>query len=134
MSTATITLEIPENIYQHLVDTAKATQKPLEEIILQVVKVGSPPALDDIPEQFKPELLKLYQLDDQSLWTIATQKKASTDCDNYETLLSKSKEIGLTETEQNELNQMRYEFDLFMLSKAHAAALLRWRGYQLLSN
>jgi hypothetical protein len=134
MSTATITLEIPENIYQHLVDTAKATQKPLEEIILQVFKIGSPPVLEDIPEEFKPELLKLYQLDDQSLWTIATQKKDSTDCNYYEALLTKSKEIGLTKIEQLELNQMRHEFDLFMLSKAHAAALLRWRGYQFPSH
>ncbi len=131
MSKATITLEIPENIYQRLVDTAKATQRPLEEIILQVFQVGSPPLLDDIPQEFKVELTDLDQLDDETLWKIATGKKTKLEMEAYALLINKSKDHNLTEIEQLKLNQLRHEFDIFMLRKAHSAALLRWRGYQI---
>lgn len=131
MSTATITLEIPENLYQRFVKTANATKRPLEEIILQVLKVGSPPTLDDIPEQYRVELTDLDQLDDQNLWEIATNKKLSTDLETYDILLAKNKEGLLTEKEQLELTKLRQKSEIFMLRKAQAVALLHWRGYQV---
>jgi hypothetical protein len=134
MSTANITLNIPENIYQRLVNTANATKRPLEDILLQAITVGSPPALDDIPQEYQTQLADLEQLDDQSLWQIATQKKADSDLELFDILLEKNKSGNLTETEQLQLKRLRYECDLFMLRKAHSAALLRWRGYQVPNN
>jgi hypothetical protein len=46
----------------------------------------------------------------------------------YNQLLEKNQEVELTYTEQRELEQFRYEADLFMLKKAQAAVLLQWRG------
>ena len=131
MSTASITLEIPENLYQRFVKTANATKRPLEEIILQVLEVGSPPILDDIPEQYRAELTDLDELDDQNLWEIATKRKTSRDLETYDRLLARTKENLLTAKEQLELTKLRQESELFMLRKAHAAALLHWRGYQV---
>jgi hypothetical protein len=131
MLTATITLEIPENLYQRFVKTAKATKRPLEEIMLQVLKVGSPPVLDDIPEQYRGELTDLDQLEDQNLWEIATNKKVSKDLEIYDILLTKNKESLLTKKEQLELSKLRQESEIFMLRKAHAMALLHWRGYKV---
>lgn len=134
MSTAMITLEIPENIYQRLIFTANATQRPLEEIILQVLKVGSPPVWDNVPEEFQGDLANLDQLDEHSLWEIATSKKTHSELEYYQFLLNKNKEGTLTEIENLELNKLRYECDLFMLRKAQAAALLHWRGYHVPNN
>jgi hypothetical protein len=131
MSTASITLEIPETLYQRFVKTANATKRPLEEIILQVLEVGSPPILDDIPEQYRAELTDLDELEDQNLWEIATKRKTSKDLENYDRLLARSKENLLTAKEQLELTKLRQESELFMLRKAHAAALLHWRGYKI---
>ena len=39
-----IKLQVPQILYQRLVNTARATQRPLEEIILHALQVGSPPA------------------------------------------------------------------------------------------
>lgn len=134
MSTATVTLEIPDNIYQRLVYTASATKRPLEDIIIQALKVGQPPVWDNIPDEFQADLINLDLLDDQKLWEIATSKKTSEDLEKYDLLLSKNKNGNLTETEKLELSKIRHEFDIFMLRKAQSAALLHWRGYQVPNN
>ncbi|AFY30587.1 hypothetical protein Cal7507_0075 [Calothrix sp. PCC 7507] len=46
MATETITLQIPEIIYQRLVNTARAQRRPIEEIIVHALQVGSPPEWD----------------------------------------------------------------------------------------
>ena len=43
MPTQTVTLQIPEILYRRLVNTARATQRPLEEVMLHALQVGSPP-------------------------------------------------------------------------------------------
>jgi hypothetical protein len=77
---------------------------------------------------YRTKLADLEQLDDQSLWQIATQKKANSDLELFDILLEKNKSGNLTETEQLQLKRLRYECDLFMLRKAHSAALLRWHS------
>lgn len=52
MATETVTLEIPEKMYVRLVNTSKATHRPLEEVILRALQIGSPPTWDDVPAEF----------------------------------------------------------------------------------
>ncbi|MFM5886828.1 MAG: hypothetical protein ACKOQS_00825 [Dolichospermum sp.] len=128
---ATVTLQIPEIIYQRLVNTAHATQRPLQEVILRALQVGSPPAWDDIPEEFQAEIAALDKLDDNTLWQIFHSQKTAADMEEYNNLLEKNSSGRLTETERLNLISFRQEADLFMLRKAQAAVLLRWRGYSL---
>jgi len=51
--------------------------------------------------------------------------------ERYTLLLEKNQEGNLTEVEQVELAKLRHEADLFMLQKAQATVLLRWRGERL---
>ena len=57
----------------------------------------------DVPEPFQADLATLDQLDNEALWSIAYSKKADD-------------------------NTQQLESDRFMLRKAQAAAILRWRG------
>jgi hypothetical protein len=131
MPNATVTLEIPEIIYQRLVNTAHATQRPLEEVILRALQVGSPPAWDDVPEEFQAEIAALDKLDDNTLWQIFHSHKTAADMEEYNTLLEKNSSGALMESERLNLISLRHEADLFMLRKTQAAVLLRWRGYSL---
>lgn len=131
MPTETITLQIPEIIYQRLVNTAHATQCPLEEVILHSLQVGSPPVWDDVPEEFQAEIAALDKLDDHTLWQIFHTHKTAADMEEYNTLLEKNSSGTLTESERLNLISLRYQADLFMLRKAQSAVLLRWRGYSL---
>jgi hypothetical protein len=48
--------------------------------------------------------------------------------ERYNILLERNQEGTLTDAERAELTALRTEADCFMLRKAQAAALLRWRG------
>ncbi len=128
---ASITLQLPDRLYQRLVNTAQATHRPLEAVILHALEVGSPPDWDDVPEAFQADLAALDRLDDATLWTIAIDRKSVTQMTRYDELLDRNQEGTLTDAERLELSALRTEADRFMLCKAQAAALLRWRGHQV---
>lgn len=127
----TITLQIPEPLYQRLVDTARATNRPLEEVTLHALNVGSPPDWTNVPDEFQVDLAALDRLEDEALWRIAQSHKSATEMERYSLLLDQNQEGMLTDAERAELIALRAESDRFMLLKAQAAALLHWRGYQI---
>jgi hypothetical protein len=81
------------------------------------------------PPEFQVDLAGLDKFDDDALWTIARSRKTATDLARNDELLARSAAGLLTEPERAELERQRHELDLFVLRKAHAAALLRWRGH-----
>lgn len=129
----TITLELPDQLHQRLLSTAQATQQTLEAVILRALTVGSPPDWTDVPEEYQSDLAALDRLDDKALLKIAQASKSSEDMARYDELLDLNSEGTLTDTEQVELQNLRQESERFMLCKAHAASILRWRGHQLLA-
>lgn len=128
---APITLQLPDRLYQRLVNTAQATQRSLESVILHALSVGSPPDWDDVPSVFQTDLAALDRLDDATLWKIALGRKLAAELIRYDELLDLNREGILTDAERLELTDLRTEADRFMLRKAQAAALLRWRGHQV---
>ncbi|MHC5596721.1 MAG: hypothetical protein ACYTXC_12395 [Nostoc sp.] len=131
MATETITLQIPEILYQRLVNTAHAQRRPIEEVIIHALQVGSPPEWDDVPEEFQVDLAALDKLDDNSLWQIVRNRKTAEQMEQYNFLLECNSSGKITDTEKLELIKLRHETDRFMLCKAQAAVLLRWRGHHL---
>lgn len=131
MPAETVTLQIPEILYQRLVNTARATQRSLEEVMLHALQVGSPPVWDDVPEEFQADLAALDKLDDNTLWQIVRSRKTFAEMERYNILLENNSNGMLTEAERQELTVLRQEADLFMLRKAQAAVLLRWRGHSM---
>jgi len=129
MPAETVTLQIPEVIYQRLLNTARATHRSLEDVILRVLQIGSPPGWDDIPSEFQAEVAALDKLDDDSLRQIACANKTTNDMELYNLLLEGNSNGTLSEEERLELMRLRHEMDLFMLCKAQATVLLRWRGH-----
>ncbi|MBD2197705.1 MULTISPECIES: hypothetical protein [Calothrix] len=131
MATETITLQIPEILYQRLLNTAYAQRRPIEEVIVHALKVGSPPEWNDVPEEFQAELAALDKLDDNSLWQIVRNYKTVDEMERYNYLLERNSNGNITEAEQLELIELRHKADSFMLCKAQAAVLLRWRGHHV---
>ncbi len=132
--TQTITLQIPDTIYQRLVNTARATNRPLEDIMLYALKVGSPPDWENVPDEFTADLAALDRMEDEALWKIATSKKTQADMVRYDELLERNQSNTITPDEKIELMMLRTEADRFMLVKSHAVVLLRWRGYNNIPN
>lgn len=131
MPARTVTMQLPENLYLRLQQTAQATKQSFEAILLRAVQVGSPPAWETAPAEFQADLAALDRLDNAALWRIARTRAAPAQMDRYQALLDKNANGTLSLEEQAELTQLRTEFDRQMLQKAHAAALLQWRGHQI---
>ena len=128
MSIATLTLALPEALYHRLERTAQATKQPLEDVAIHALTLGSPPAWDDVPAEFQVDLAALDKMDDEALWKIA-KSRMSADVSRRDELLDANADGRLSDEQRAELGRLRHDEDLFMLRKAHAAALLRWRGH-----
>lgn len=128
MSTAFLTLALPDALYQRLERAAAATKQSLEDVALHALRLGSPPAWDDVPPELQLDLASLEKLDDEALWKIA-RSQMSADFDRRDELLAAKAEGRLSPAGQAELERLRHEEDRFLLRKAHAAALLQWRGH-----
>lgn len=131
MTSKTITLSLPEDVYIRLQQAARATKQSLDDIFLRAVQVGSPPNWEDAPAVFQPDLAALDRLDDKSLWKIARRRQRASDMTRYQTLLDKNRNGTISDRELEQLTKLRTEADRLMLCKAHAVALLRWRGHQI---
>lgn len=129
--TESITLKLPEQLHQRLVNTAQATQRPLEEVVLHALTVGSPPDWSDVPEEYQLALASLDRLEDDALWRIAMSQKVAAELLRYDELLEMNREDTLTKAEQIELTHLKKESELFMLRKAQAASILQWRGHKV---
>lgn len=130
MTARSVTLNLPESLYLRLKHTALGMHQPFDNVLLRAVQVGSPPTWEDAPAAFQSDLAVLDRLDDESLWRIARSAQLEQhDWARYHELLDRNSEGILTAGERAELERLRTQADRFMLRKAHAAALLRWRGH-----
>ena len=131
MTVKSVMLQLPEALYLRLQQVAVGMQQSLDEVLIRAVQVGSPPIWEDAPAAFQGDLSALDRLDDQSLWRIARRTQLEQDWTRYQELLDKNADGLITASERVELEALRTEADRFMLRKAHAAALLRWRGHSV---
>ena len=131
MTVTSVTLQLPENLYIRLQHAAQAMRQPLNDVLVRAVEVGIPPSWEDVPPTFQADLAALDRLDDESLWRIARSTQLTQDWTRYQNLLDRNTNGAISVDELAELAGLRTEADRFMLRKAHAAALLRWRGHQI---
>ncbi len=129
MAPQTITLRLPEESYMRLHRMAALLRRPLEEVASQTIRGNLPPTVDDLPAELQSELAAWSSLSDERLWEIARQPLPVDQWRRHQRLLRKNEAKTLTETEQDELTQLRIETDHFVLRRSYALALLKWRGH-----
>lgn len=134
MTVETVQLDVPEIVYQRMKNTAQAMRRSVEDVMVHALRVGSPPTWDDVPAEFQTDLARMDRMEDDALWVFARSKKTADEMQRYDELLARHQDGLLTDSEKQELAQLRMEADRFMLRKAHAAALLRWRGHTVPRN
>ncbi len=126
----TITLELPDVIYQPAQRMAEATRRPLTEVLVGALQASLPP-IEGLPTEQTLELINLENLSDEALEQIMASRVPVDQERKLKRLLRKKKVSELTASEQNELEALQHEADLIMLRKARAAVLLRFRGHCL---
>lgn len=126
----TVTLELPEFLYQNAQRLARASQKSLESFLETSIAQSLPP-LDDLSPEEAAELAQLAQLDDASLWREARRTMSFAQQQNLEDLLYEQSAGELTSAQQTRLEHLMQLYGQLTVRKAHACLLLARRGYRV---
>jgi hypothetical protein len=126
-----VTIELPEEIYQRLKDLATVTQRSLEDVIFQTIRGNLPPALDDLPPDQRDLVADVQRRSDEALWALAREPLPDQHWRRHQRLLGKAETSALTSAERRELTELRKATDRFVIRRSYALALLKWRGYTI---
>lgn len=127
----TVTLNLPEELYEQLEAQAQAAARSVDEVVVQTLTCSLPPVEDDLPLAIQAELKAMAQLSDETLWQIAQGSMNHDKIALYDVLLERHQAGTLTPEGRELLTRLREEAEALMLRKAHAYALLESRGHQL---
>lgn len=131
MSVQTITLSLPNDIYQRFQHVARAVKRPLEDIVFQTIQGNLPPSVEDLPNEWQAELASLQRCNSQALSAIIKEPLSPEQWERHQDLLYQNQTSGLSDSELEELADLRKETDRFVFRRSYALALLKWRGYQV---
>ncbi len=128
MSPQTLTVELPESVYQMLARIAGLTHQSPEQLAAQSITGNLPPVIENAPPEMQSELLAMQNLPVDKLFHIAQSQIPSAQQERHLALLEKNRNSSITPEERQELSHLRLTADCLMVRKAYAWSLLRWRG------
>lgn len=130
MASRAVTLDLPETLYDRLRNRAEGTQRSIETEALEALVAGVE-ELDDLPAEFAETIASLALLDDLELWRAARCRVPTDVAARVEELHILRQKRELTGAEVQTLNGLLRQQERTMLVRAHAAALLKLRGYDV---
>ena len=128
-----LTINIPDAVFRQLSTISELTEQSLSDLVLQSIAGNLPPSVETAPEEIRTALLQMQTLDAKELRRIAKAQVSSTQQAEHFALLEKNSDDLLTTEEQGRLRELRLLADQLMLKKAHACAILKWRGQPIRS-
>ncbi len=131
MSAFAITLELPPSLYDHFRRRAEAERRSVEAELLEVVRSAAGESDELLPRELSEELSQLEAQDDRALWRTAGSHLPNDSAARLEVLNSKQKNEGLADDEKDDLSHLLYQYDRYMLLRAHAARILKERGHDI---
>lgn len=131
MSEATLVIHMPQRLYQRLQRFTTLSRRSLESVVLQTLDANVPSFPENLPDTLREIWFGLEKLDDETLWHIARNTISQQHQEQYSLLLEKNTQGSLTTSEQTLLEKLYFDANQYMLRKAYANVLLKWRGHQL---
>jgi predicted transcriptional regulator len=133
MSGRTITVTLPEALYERVKETAEASARSVEEVFAQSIALSLPGLEQDLPSALRSELAALPLLSDAELEHIAHGTLEEEQQARLEALAELQKQRPLTAAEESMLAHLMDEAHRVMLCKAEAYRLLARRGHAIFS-
>ncbi len=127
MTIQTVTLNIPEALYQRAKQAADVLNQALEDVIVDTL-ASTLPFLDDVPVEMVGEVAAMAYLSDEALQGLATNGMLAERQSLLHNLLDEQGRHELDESAQRELAALMAEYGRYMLRRAKAVALLLARG------
>lgn len=126
--TQTVTVDLPEPIYRRLRAAADMTHRSIQEILITTVNVALPVS-PDMPTDMADELAAMTLYNDDALRNAANSSLPASDQERLASLNRVADSRELTPVEEAELAELVNLYDLAVLRRAKAMAVLAHRGY-----
>ena len=129
MTDKTITLRIPDELYQQVEKAAQASERPVENVLLDSISlfVNYP----QTPQQLDKWVEQLSSYTASQLWSVIYHRLVENDALRLSELSDKNAEGKLTSQEQDELTNLLQLVDRDMLLRSEALLLLQQRGHDV---
>jgi hypothetical protein len=131
MSQYSVTLPIPDYIYDHARRIAEGTSQSIEAVLLQQLQDAFTAPVPDLAPEEQRELEALSLLSDDALWTIARERMPEDRQARLHALMDANSQGKLTDRQQAELEALVIQGQRLSVRKAQAAAVLTGRGYRV---
>lgn len=130
MSTQTIVLHIPDDLYARVRLRAAQSQRSVEAEFVSVLAEAMP-GDDELPLDLTEALAALKQLDDDDLWAIARARFPEDASNESQVLHDKRQRMGLSERESERSDELCLQYERFLLVRGRAALILKERGHDI---
>jgi len=132
MTVRTITITIPETLYQQLEAAAHSSAQSLDAVVAQSLERTIPPHLAALlPSALQAELDAMEHLSDEVLRAIAMSVELPERSNRIDELVKRQQDGTMTAEEETQLTALQAESEALMVRKAHAFVLLKSRGHTL---
>ena len=131
MAGRTITLTLPEGLYERVQATAHASACSVEVICAQLIALALPELEDELSPPLREEFARLSLLSDSALAAIAHSVMDDERQAELEVLATRQRQRALTASEAASLHQLMNEAQRLMLRKAEAYRVLARRGQRV---
>jgi hypothetical protein len=124
-----VTVDLPDDLYERVQQVAAQSQRPVERVVLESLRLlfVPPPSSADLATS----LAALPSYSDAQLWAMVYQRLAWPQSQRLHELSAKNKLERLTKEEQLELEDLLSSNDQAMLLRSEALRLLKNRGYNI---
>jgi len=131
MSGRTITVTLPEALYERVRETATASSLSFDEVLAQSIALSLPDLERGLSPNIRSELAALALLSDTELRRVADSTMDKAGQVRLEDLAELQKQRPLSASEQSELARLMEGAQYIMLRKAEAYRLLARRGHRV---
>lgn len=124
-------LNIPDDLYQRLKQRAEEAHRTVEAQLVKTISAGLVIEEEELPIDIANALAALETADDEALWRAARSRVPLEIAREVQKLKRKQQRGSLTEAERHKLDELLHQYDLVMLIRAKAAALLKQHGHDV---
>jgi plasmid stability protein len=129
MADKTMTISVPDVLYYRIQERADAEGRSMETEVVDLIAKGLPD--ERLPPELEAELAQLALLSDERLWKAARTRFSKKKAARLESLHFKMQRELISDAEMQEESALIRETERVMLVRAHAAVLLKERGYDI---
>jgi hypothetical protein len=130
MTIHSVTIDLPEKLYQQLAILAKERNRSVNELLLDALSTAAA-AADDLPPEVRLSMARMTLMSDAELLRAAKTTLLPEQHERLEALHFKAQSEGLTPEERQEEQALLALYQDALLVRGQAAVLLAQRGHDV---